>query len=229
MGRLKKLIDPVEQDQQKQEVEETLEQMKVLDIAQLSMDDFKAIPVTAARQPHPFEGYPERKIKIGTYFDQALRKEVDLIVSATWLVALNPKESVFQDPSGENVSITDSKTRKEVIKNIPTSHNRIVRDYDRSGQGINNDVVFDRTINLSNDQILSRAAIVSSHSARAQLIFRVNQKTGKIEIDNRYLLADTGQVARLRKLFEMIHYQQTRSERLAERFYSEPESTASAV
>ena len=219
-----KLVDPVEKDRQKQEVEETLEQMKVLDIAQLSMDDFKAVPVTAARQAHPFEGYPERKIKIGTYFDRKLKRDIDLIVSATWLVALNPKEYVFQDPSGENVSMIDSQTKQEVFKTIPTSHNRIVRDYDKSGQGINNDVVFDRTINLSDDQVLSRVAIVPSHSVRAQLIFRVNQKTGKIEIDNRYILADTGQVARLRKLFEMINYQQTRSERLADRFYSEPES-----
>jgi hypothetical protein len=73
---------------------------------------------------------------------------------------------------------------------------------------------------------MSRVALCPDHTARAQIIFTVNRRTGKIEVDPRYVLADIEQVGRLRKLFEMFHYQQTQSERLAQKFEAEPESAA---
>lgn len=210
-----KLVDPVVKDQEKEEQDE---QTKTLSMEALSMEDFQPVPISAARQPHPFEGYPQKKIKIGTYKDKG--KNVDLIVSATHIVALNPKQYVHQDPSGKGISIVSG--GKEKIVDYETLHSRVVRDQN----GRNIEVIFSRDILLGNGQKMSRCAYCPDHTARAQIIFRVNRKTGKIEVDDRYVLADVGQVGRLRRLFEMYRYQQTKSERLAQKFDEEQESAA---
>lgn len=215
-----RLVDPVAEGQQQKEHDEQVEQMKTLSTEALSLDDFRPIPVTAARQPHPFEGYPQKKIKIGTYQVRGEKAERDLIVSATHIVALNPKQYVHQDPSGKGISmVVDG---QEKIVDIPTSHSRVVRDQ----MGKNTIVVFDREIILEGGRKMARCAICPDHTARAQIVFKVDQGGGKIQVDNRYVLADIDQVGRLRRLFETFHYQQTQSERLAQKFYDEPESAA---
>jgi hypothetical protein len=214
----KNLVDPVAEDQEKQEQDEQAEQVKTLSLEALTLEDFQPVPVTAARQPHPFEGYPQKKIKIGTW--KVKGKDADLIVSATHIVALNPKQYVHQDPSGKGISIVVG--GKEKIVDYMTSHSRVVRDQ----SGKNTIVVFDRDILLGGGKKMTRCAICPDHTARAQIIFKVNKKTGKIEVDDRYVLADINQVTRLRRLFEMYHYQQTKSERLAQKFDEEPESAA---
>lgn len=211
-----KLIDPVAEDQQQKEQDDQTRQMGMLSMEALSLEDFQPVPITAARAPHPFEGYPQKKIKIGTY--KLNGKDTDLIVSATALVALNPKQYVHQDPSGKGISI--SVGGKEKIVDYNTLHNRIVRDE----VGRNIDVIFSRDVLLGNGKKMSRCAYCPDHTARAQIIFKVNPKTGKVEVDDRYVLADIEQVGRLRRLFEMFHYQQTQSERLAKKFDEEPES-----
>lgn len=210
------LEDPVAEGQAERDEEETQRAVKGID--ELTFDDFQPIPVTASRQPHPFEGYPQRKIRIGTYKDKGVEK--DLIVSATHIVALNPKVAVHQDPSGKGQTITSGGVEKTV--DIPTTHNRTVKNE----RGQNEDIVFDRRITLAGGRTMERVALCPDHTARAQLFFRVNKRSGKIEIDDRYVLADTGQTSRLRRLFEMFHYQQTQSERLSQRFDAEPESGA---
>lgn len=216
MEKRAKLTDPVADGQEQQEQDEQADQVKTLSMEALSLDDFQPVPISAARQPHPFEGYPQKKIKIGTWQDKG--KEKDLIVSATHIVALNPKQYVHQDPSGKG--ITQISEGKERIVDLKTLHNRIVRD--QTGHSI--EVIFSRDILLGNGKKMSRCAYCPDHTARAQLIFKVNKKTGKIEVDDRYVLADIEQVGRLRRLFEMFHYQQTQSERLAQKFDAEPES-----
>lgn len=215
MARESKLVDPVAEDQGKSE---QAEQAAALSIDALTLEDFRPVPVTASRQPHPFEGYPQKKINIGTYRKDG--RDVDLIVNATHIVALNPKEYVHQDPSGKNVTIIDK--GEEKVVNYVTSHSRVVRDQ----SGRNTAVVFDREIVLGGGQKLTRCTICPDHTARAQIVFKVDKKTGKIDVDRRYVLADIDQVGRLRRLFEMHHYQQTQSERLAQRFDMEPESAA---
>jgi hypothetical protein len=210
-----KLEDPVAEDQAKNEQEE---QEKVMTIDSLSLDDFQPVPVTAARQPHPFEGYPQKKIKIGTH--KVKGKEEDLIVNATHIVALNPKQYVHQDPSGKGVTIISG--GQEKLVDLKTFHTRVVRN--QNGQSI--DVSFGITIHLANGQKMERCAYCPDHTARAQIIFKVNQKTGKIAVDDRYVLADGEQTGRLRKLFEMFYFQQTSSERAAAKFDQEPESAA---
>ena len=210
-----KLIDPV--DTGKKE-EEQQEDESALSIDSLTLDDFQPMPQSASRKPHPFEGYPQRKIKIGSYREK--NKDVDLMVSATHILALNPKEYVFQDPSGLNQTV--GKPGQEKVVDIRTTHSRTVRDE----RGQNTVVVFDRPIKLGDGRVLERCAICPDHTARAQICFTVNKKTGNIEVDRRYLLADPGQTSRLRRLFEMFNYQQTQSERLSQRFDAEAESTA---
>ena len=211
-----KLTDPVTEAQGGAESESPEE--KIVTIDELSSADFQPVPVTAARQPHPFEGYPQKKIKIGTYKVKGVEK--DLIVNATHIVALNPKEYVHQDPSGKGVSMVVN--GQETRVDIPSSHNRIVRNQ----RGQSEDIVFDREIRLAGGDVMKRVAFCPDHTARSQLIYKVNPKTGKIEVDSRYVLADGGQISRLRKLFEMHHYQQTQSERLSQKFDEEPESRA---
>jgi hypothetical protein len=213
-----KLIDPVSVGQKEAEAETQTEEMKALSIEALRLEDFQPIPVTASRQPHPFEGYPQKKIKVGTYKDKG--KDVDLIVNAAYIVALNPKEYVHQDPSGLGVTIMVGGQEKTV--DLKTHHNRIVRN-ERS-QSVN--VVFDRDILLAGNQKLTRAAICPDHTARSQLAFMVNKRTGKIEVDRRYVLADIDQVSRLRRCFEAFNYQQTQSDRLAQKFDEAEESKA---
>ena len=212
------LIDPVAQGQKQMESETQDEELRALSIEALHLEDFQPIPVSGARQPHPFEGYPQKKIKIGTYKDKG--KEADLIVNASSIVALNPKEYVHQDPSGKGISIMVG--GKETIVDLKTVHSRIVK----SETGQNLIVKFDRDIHLADGKVLSRGTICPDHTARSQLLFSVNKKTGKIEVDRRYVLADVDQVSRLRRCFEHFNYQQTQSERLAKRFDEEPESSA---
>ena len=214
-----KLIDPVSEGQKEAEAQAQTEEMKALSLEALSLEDFQPIPVTAARQPHPFEGYPQKKIKVGTRKDKG-GKEVDLIVNATHVVALNPKEYVHQDPSGKGITIMSA--GKEKMVNLKTTHNRLVKN--ENGQNL--DIVFDNDILLADGKTLSRATICPDHMAQAQLVFMVNKRTGRIEVDRRYVLADIDQVGRLRRCFEMFNYQQTQSERLAQKFDSEEESRA---
>jgi hypothetical protein len=213
-GQKANLVDPVAEDQQQAQVDE----IKTMSIEGLSLEDFQPVPITAARQPHPFEGYPQQKIRIGTWIDKG--KEVPLIVSKTALIALNPKEYVHQDPSGKNVSLTVK--GQETFVDYKTLHNRIVRDQN----GNNIEVIFSRDVLLGDGRKITRCAYCPDHTARAQIIFAIDRKTGKITVDRRYVLADGEQVSRLRRVFEMYHYQQTQSERLAQKFDAEPESAA---
>jgi len=216
--RADQLVDPVAEGQKNNEAQEQEAEIKAMSIEGLNLEDFQPVPVTAARQPHPFEGYPQTKIQIGTHKEKG--KEVPTMVSKTHIIALNPKEYVHQDPSGKNVSLTVA--GKETFVDYKTAHSRIVRDQD----GRNTIVVFDRDILLANGKTMSRCTLCPDHTARAQIMFGIDRKTGKITVDRRYVLADVEQVGRLRRVFEMYHYQQTQSERLAQKFDAEPESAA---
>ncbi|HSW65040.1 MAG TPA: hypothetical protein VLH56_17275 [Dissulfurispiraceae bacterium] len=210
------LVDPVADGQSEAAGQES--EIRAMSIDGLNLDDFQPVPVTAARAPHPFEGYPQQKIQIGTWVDRG--KEKPLVVSKTALVALNPKEYVHQDPSGNRVSSVVG--GQETFVDYKTLHARVVRD--QNGRSI--EVIFSREINLGDGRKITRCAYCPDHTARAQIIFGVDKKTGKITVDRRYVLADVEQVGRLRRLFEMYHYQQTQSERLAQKFDNEQESAA---
>jgi hypothetical protein len=214
------LVDPVEGAQAETEKGEQDAEIKEMSIEGLRLEDFQPLPADAAKQPHPFEGYPQQKMKVGTYREKGKKEDTPLMINKTAIIALNPKEYVPQDPSGKNLSLIVN--GQETFVNYVTAHNRIVRD--QNGQNIT--VVFDREITLADGQKLSRVAFCPDHTARAQIFFKVDKKTGKIAPDRRYLLADVEQRGRLRRVFEGYYHQQTQSERLATKFDEEPESRA---
>jgi hypothetical protein len=213
----KKVIDPVEdQGQEGLELEDQAIMAGIMD----GDINFHQVPEQAAKQPHPFDGYPFRKVQIGTYKDQG--KEKPLMVHLSSLVMLTPGVYVHKDPSGENVSHTDPITKVETIQNLDTYHNRVVRD----SRGNNTDIVFDRKITLNDGRTFDRVAIVEDHTARAQLIYQVDKKTGKVRVDRRYGVFDLNQLGRLRRVFNGFHFQQTASERAAEKFYKDESAGA---
>lgn len=177
-----KIIDPVDKDKKEREVSEDIEQLKTFDIANLTMSDFQAVKATAAHTPHPFDGYPYPKGK-----------------EATFIVGLNPTKYIPQDPSGRNLSVLVKGKEKKVT--IETTHNRLIQDLDAGG--VNVDVVFDRKMQLADGNILYYA-LVPSHSVRAQLIFYYDPKSERIKVNSDYLLIDTAQAKRLRRLYEII-------------------------
>ena len=206
------MTDPVEKNQGDQQEKDNKALEEAFDISNLKISDFKSAQLKDARPRHPFDGYPDRRIQIGTYPENPNNpksKELPLIVNLTHLIVF--KEEVKQDKSGERVSLGFPEMRNnegKIIRpntqktgTIRTAHNRRAKDYESGGVDV--DIVFDRTINLADGQ-LDQAAIVPSPSVRAQIVFFYNSKTERIEHDSRYLLADSGQISRLRRVFEMI-------------------------
>lgn len=201
------LKDPVDRAAEGQQTAKDEELKKTFDISNLKVSDFKAAMMRDARVKHPFDGYPEKKVQIGTYRDKG--KEVPLIVNLTHLVLF--RDQVKQDPSGERVSLGFPELRDkegkvirpntEKMGTIRTAHNRRVKDYETGGVDI--DVVFDRTVQLA-DGTLDQVAVVPSPSCRAQLAFRYDSKAERIREDARYLFADTEQMPRLNRIFQMI-------------------------
>lgn len=198
-----KLKDPADKVVAKKEEQRLDEESKTFDISNISLEDLHAIPAHVAKSPHPFDGYPlGKKLSIGT-----------TEISSTFIVGLNPKEYVHQDPSGHGITIPTKQGRAilEKIVNLETFHSRMVRDYE-SGD-VNREYVFDRKLKLKNASV--NCSIVDSHSARAQICYKIEPKTGKIQVDNRYLLFDRNQDGLLRRVFNLIHTPQAKIERLS--------------
>lgn len=198
-----KLVDPADKVEKVKEDKRMEDEGKILDISNLSMEDFRAIPADRALSSHPFDGYPlGAKIKIG-----------EAEVSSTFVVALMPNFYVHQDPSGKGVTIRKKAGRGEVETRVDleTVHSRVVRAYEEGEANMS--FVFDRTAHLKNGDL--RVAIVPSHTARAQICFNIEPRTGKIQVDQRYRLLDSKQTDRLRRTFNLIHTPQAKIERLS--------------
>jgi hypothetical protein len=178
MPRKARLIDPVSKGNEKQEKAE----MSSLDIKKADGLSFKPIPPERARVSRPFDGYPLKKVKFGG---------VDTFT--TYIVALNPTVPVPQDPNNRKV-----KTR-EGMKQINTYHSRVIRDRETRENII---CVFDRDIEVDGRQY--QCAIIQSHNARAQVCFNYDQQKNRIVVDSRYLLLDSEQDSRLKRVFEQV-------------------------
>lgn len=225
--------DPVEKTGEANKAAKDEELMKVFDISNLKISDFKAAMTRDARIKHPFDGYPEKKVQIGTYPDPKTGKVVPLIANLTHLVLY--RNQVKQDPSGNKVSLGFPELRDKdgkVIRpntertgSIRTSHNRVVRDYESGSVDV--DVVFDRIVHLSDGE-LDQVAIVPSPSCRAQLAFRYDSKAERIVADERYLFADNEQMPRLNRIFQMIINPRIRLEESIRRTFDDAADTSKA-
>jgi len=207
-----KKTDPADKIKAVKEKEQLFDDMEKVDISNLKMSDFVSIPRQRSRFVHPFEGYPMApKIEIGTGKDSVK-------VSATFIVALDPKSEPEQDRSGHGISIINQATGIEEIKNLGTYHSRFLRV-----AGMNYDIVFDRVMDVEGSKL--HYSIVKSHECRAQLMFWFNHKTETIEVDKRYLFLDGKQSGKLLRLFQlMIRPGQTR-EKMAAAVSGEIETT----
>lgn len=206
------LKDPVAKKASEIQEKQDTEELKTFDISNLKLEDFQPLHQRASSAPHPFDGYPGNMVKVGeSQKGPNPKSRKDVMMPAFAVVALNPKEAVFEDPSGARQSIMEA--GRERMVNIYAPHNRCVVDYE--GGGVNTDICFDRTIELEDGKSLARCAFIKSHSARAQVMFKLDIKGERIQIDNRYLLLDVGQASRLRRVFEMIVNPKIKNERLA--------------
>ncbi len=196
-----KVTDPADKGKQKGEEID----IRMLSIDDLNPSDLKPLPRGAARVPHPFDGYPEKQIKVGTY--KKGNKEVDLVLNATHLIALNPSYSPPQDPSGNNVQVT-GKDLKDKNVTIETCHNRVT-----TYRGDSFNAVFDRDMEVKG--VRYKYAIVPEPVHRAQILFKLNTRDKRIEVDERYILLDQGQRARIRQVFQLIINPKLQVERIA--------------
>lgn len=218
--------DPVEAANKARETQELESGVKTVDLNSLNLGDLKAVTRQQAIASHPFDGYPMEDIQIGTAIDPKTKKEAPVKVKKTFLVFLAPQRAgrIVQDKSGRGVSIINTRTKEERRVNLETFHSRFIRNFDLGGGEANTEVVFDRKVTLGDNSVLY-AAIVPDHTVRAQLVFKKNLKTGQTEADQDYLLADGGQISRLRKLFDWIYSNKINAaERSAQEFDAEPAS-----
>jgi hypothetical protein len=219
--------DPARAARADSEEKAILQERKQTDANLLSPADFKPMPKRAARFRHPFDGYPMMpKVKVGEYTERGNPNPIDLMVSPTEIVGLNPAYEPVPDISGENANIA---TKEDMLNNVTrtanlgTYHSRLIIDLDRGNKNI--DIVFDRVLEMDGRQV--HIAIVPSHSARAQLAFKLHQKTKKIETDSRYFFPDQKQAGRLYKLFQMIISPKLKMEQRAAMVAGETDATES--
>lgn len=205
-----RLIDPAELTTAEERQEDFQKDEEILSIDNLKMADMTPVPHSAARIPAPFEGYPMKEMKIGEY------KGKPLFTKATYVVIHNPNIGVVQDPSGKGITIT-SKNGAERMVDIPTTHSRMVRDWDTKR---NNEVVFDRPMVLE-DGRTAYYAVIESHSVRSQLIYEYDTKLKRVVVNRDYILVDKKQVSRLKQTFLQIINPKLRQERLAEEISKE--------
>jgi hypothetical protein len=195
------LKDPVSKGD---EGEDTEGLEKTMDIASLKMSDFKSVVLTDERTAHPFSGYPKNPIQIGEF--ELKKKMVPLIVDRAHVVAYTGRPP--QDPSGKGVvlgypELRDNEGRvkrnsTEKMGNIINPHNVWVHDFEDGGRTV--ECVFDREITIA-DGTLRQCCIISSPSARAQIIFKFDSHLNRIVAQKDYFLADPGQIKLLKRLF----------------------------
>lgn len=195
-----KLIDPAEQ--KTKEVDEKLVEERILTLDDVNLKDFTSMDVKYEKAMHPFDGYPLEDIVLGEGRERILdskgkpkkdkngayiTKKVIFKTKKSFIVALPPNKHIPQDRSGEAYG-------------VETWANVLLVDYENGQTNIH--AYFDRKLKIG-DTVL-RCAIVPSHSARSQLFFKIDAKTGKIRTTQEYMLLDGEQKSRLRKTFDAV-------------------------
>jgi hypothetical protein len=208
--------DPVDLEMKK----ETLKRQTITDSSALAadnmlqgvtLDSLKPVPRKYSKAAHPFDGYP---LKYGTMNGQR--------VCLTFLVVFNNAKEVFQDPANAKHSIIQ-KDGSEKIITLKTVPNRVVVDYESGG--VNTIVIFDREYTLEDGKTVRYAAVVPSHSCRAQLCFKVDPKNMAISPNEDYFLFDPEQSARLRRVMDNILKPKRKAERDAQAISGESQET----
>ena len=191
------LQDPADQAKAAMEDDLQKEEAKTFDMSQLSLSDFERIPTSRAKTIPIFERYPyPPKLRLGE-IGRDKKKPIYAEVCPTFIVALDPRSEPDQDVSGLRLSIVNTKTKKEEIKDIGTYHSRFIRNLES-----NVDVVFDRDLVMDGKTV--HFAIVRDHAVRAQVLFSWDDDRNRAAVDTRYMLLDMNQVSLLRRLYEQL-------------------------
>jgi hypothetical protein len=212
-----KIVDPATEAQEKRGKNKADAENQKL--STISRKDIVTIPPKHAKAVHPFEGYPVKYAMVEG------RK-----VNMTWIVGW--KKQPTQDRSGENQSIqvldkNHKPTGEEKIVTLKSPHSRLVIDYE--GGGRNTMAIFDLTLPMDDGEILENLCFVPSPSARAQICFKVEPKTGQVQINEDYFLLDGGQADRLRKVYENILRPAKRAERDAKAIMGESKESLDEI
>lgn len=145
-----------------------------------------AVKPEAAKLKRPFDGYPFKKVQIGS----------NKIIS-TFIVAIDPDViKTRQDPSNR--------------KKVKNYHAPMIRDYEEQDNML---VSFDKEITIGGKTYFYD--VVPSHNVRAQLVFKYNNKTKRIDVIPGVLLMDDGQVSRLKQLYDQLINPKLKMEREA--------------
>lgn len=184
-----------------------------MEIGHLSTKDLKGLTPATVKISHPFAGYAYPNGKDATYIvayikpvakdasgnSYSIRKDLDLDEYLD--------EGPYKGKTLNEVLGVDPKYAKEVITlgktesvNLDTFHNRIIHNYE---SGRNEDVVFDRVIDVSDGEIRNCSKVMS-HNVRAQLMYKIDPRTGNIQVDSNYALLDTAQAKRLLRIISNI-------------------------
>jgi hypothetical protein len=216
-----KLVDPATVAQEVRGEKKKMEENKKL--STISRKDIVTIPPKHAKAVHPFEGYPVKYAMVEG------RK-----INLTWLVGY--KRQPAQDRSGENQSIQLMEKNKvgkfeptgeERIVTLKSPHSRVVVDYENGGR--NTMAIFDRTFPMEDGEILDNLCLVPSPSARAQICFKLEPKTGQVQINEDYFLLDGNQADVLRKVYENILRPAKRAERDAKAIMGESQESLDEI
>jgi len=242
MAKEEKLIGPADAEAEKRKSQDLEDAVKVIDVdGSFSLGDFQPLQMESVRTVHPFEGYPYPMGKINVVSKDHEGKIIgERLVQATYVVAyIHP---VPQDPSGKGYVVTEDYKMDEVLKFGPyegktieqilkldkeyatnliktgkqrhaplkTSHNRAIRDWQEMR---NYDVVFEQVAVLKDGE-MPNCAVVANHNLRAQLVYRLDERTGAVKVDPRYALLDRKQRSRLLQTFRMLVAPQLKNIRL---------------
>lgn len=165
------------------------------EIKTLTLKDLKAktLSMNVVRASDPFATYPLKHIKTGKMvpvYDENGRvvrgKEKEEVICTTHILLYNHTfKPIRNDPANRG--------------KIRTCHNRSIQDpYTEE----NYDLVFDRVFEIEDG--VYQGCYVPQDALRAQCYFKVNDRTGRIEQDERYLLLDDEQGKPLLRLYQMI-------------------------
>jgi len=200
-----RLTDPVvEQETEKMEEDE----FETLDVSKIKVE---VLPESAARALKPFDGYPVKKVTvIMTETVKGKKVQVPKVFNLThWVLHNHLSDPVHQDQS--------NRKRR-------TYHNRSILNILQGNSAPNESIQFSVPMETANG--IFYGALVPDPYIRSQLIFVRDQKSGRIQVDKRYMLLDMDQKNKLKQCFIQLVQPKIDMERAADAIMAgdEPEA-----
>ena len=190
-----RLTDPVvEQETEKMEEDE----FETLDVSKIKVE---VLPESAARALKPFDGYPVKKVTVTmTETVKGKKVQVPKVFNLThWVLHNHLSDPVHQDQS--------NRRRR-------TYHNRSILNILQGNSAPNESIQFSVPMETANGTFYG--ALVPDPYIRSQLIFVRDQKSGRIQVDKRYMLLDMDQKNKLKQCFIQLVQPKIDMERAAD-------------